>query len=108
MTKRSCLIRATSLAILGGLNGCSWDPPPRTASAVRPPGGSGSGSGGGGGRTGVNPGNTTGGRCTWAIPDRADCAGKFYNGQGITPDLEADKEPLKRAETVLSGLGDLS
>ncbi|WP_406837504.1 S41 family peptidase [Streptomyces sp. AHU1] len=35
-------------------------------------------------------------------------AGRSVDGRGITPDLEADKEPLKRAETVLSGLGDLS
>ncbi|MER5396728.1 S41 family peptidase [Streptomyces sp. NPDC002599] len=34
-------------------------------------------------------------------------AGRSVDGRGITPDLEADKEPLKRAETVLSGLGDL-
>ncbi|MFD6294842.1 S41 family peptidase [Streptomyces sp. NPDC060235] len=35
-------------------------------------------------------------------------AGRSVDGRGITPDLEADKEPLKRAETVLSGLGDPS
>ncbi|WP_328451875.1 S41 family peptidase [Streptomyces sp. NBC_00386] len=34
-------------------------------------------------------------------------AGRSVDGRGITPDLEADKEPLKRAETVVSGLGDL-
>ncbi|MFD6548134.1 S41 family peptidase [Streptomyces sp. NPDC058398] len=34
-------------------------------------------------------------------------AGRSVDGRGITPDLEADKESLKRAETVLSGLGDL-
>ncbi|MGW7606210.1 S41 family peptidase [Streptomyces sp. NPDC054766] len=35
-------------------------------------------------------------------------AGRSVDGRGITPDLEADKESLKRAETVLSGLGDPS
>ncbi|MEU4086358.1 S41 family peptidase [Streptomyces aureus] len=35
-------------------------------------------------------------------------AGRSVDGRGITPDLEADTESLKRAETVLSGLGDLS
>ncbi|MEV6196057.1 S41 family peptidase [Streptomyces sp. NPDC051920] len=35
-------------------------------------------------------------------------AGRSVDGRGITPDLEADKESLPRAETVLSGLGDLS
>ncbi|MFJ8993270.1 S41 family peptidase [Streptomyces sp. NPDC102279] len=35
-------------------------------------------------------------------------AGRSLDGRGITPDLEADKESLKRAETVLSGLGDPS
>lgn len=44
-------------------------------------------SSGSGGRIGVNPGSPTGSRCSWAIPDRADCAGKFYNGRGITPDI---------------------
>ncbi|MFD5515220.1 S41 family peptidase [Streptomyces sp. NPDC127066] len=34
-------------------------------------------------------------------------AGRSVDGRGITPDLEADKQPLERAETVLSGLGDL-
>ena len=88
MTKKSCIVCAASIAIVGGLADCSWDPPPRTGVAARPPSGSSiGGSGGGGGRTGVNPGNTTGGRCSWAIPDRADCAGKFYAGQGITPDI---------------------
>ncbi|MFF0202128.1 S41 family peptidase [Streptomyces sp. NPDC005017] len=32
-------------------------------------------------------------------------AGRGVDGRGITPDLEADGEALKRAETVLSGLG---
>ncbi|MFD6496589.1 S41 family peptidase [Streptomyces sp. NPDC060188] len=35
-------------------------------------------------------------------------AGRSVDGRGITPDLEADRESLKRAETVLSGLGDPS
>lgn len=35
-------------------------------------------------------------------------AGRSVDGRGITPDLEADKESLQRAETVLSGLGDPS
>ncbi|MFE1285555.1 S41 family peptidase [Streptomyces sp. NPDC058751] len=35
-------------------------------------------------------------------------SGRSVDGRGITPDLEADKEPLRRAGTVLSGLGDLS
>lgn len=35
-------------------------------------------------------------------------AGRSVDGRGITPDLEADKESLRRAETVLSGLGDPS
>ncbi|WP_406372296.1 S41 family peptidase [Streptomyces sp. NBC_00647] len=35
-------------------------------------------------------------------------AGRSVDGRGITPDLEADKESLKRAETVLTGLGDPS
>ncbi|MEV6020418.1 MULTISPECIES: S41 family peptidase [unclassified Streptomyces] len=35
-------------------------------------------------------------------------SGRSVDGRGITPDLEADKESLRRAETVLSGLGDLS
>ncbi|MFG2311743.1 S41 family peptidase [Streptomyces sp. NPDC048566] len=35
-------------------------------------------------------------------------AGRSVDGRGITPDLEADKQPLERAETVLSGLGDAS
>lgn len=35
-------------------------------------------------------------------------AGRSVDGRGITPDLEADKKPLERAETVLSGLGDPS
>ncbi|MFD5814504.1 S41 family peptidase [Streptomyces sp. NPDC127038] len=34
-------------------------------------------------------------------------SGRSVDGRGITPDLEADKESLERAETVLSGLGDL-
>ncbi|MDX2680889.1 S41 family peptidase [Streptomyces sp. NY05-11A] len=33
-------------------------------------------------------------------------AGHSVDGHGITPDLEADTGALKRAETVLSGLGD--
>jgi carboxyl-terminal processing protease len=32
-------------------------------------------------------------------------AGRGVDGRGITPDLEADQGALKRAETVLSGLG---
>ncbi|MFE4664205.1 S41 family peptidase [Streptomyces sp. NPDC056716] len=32
-------------------------------------------------------------------------AGRGVDGQGITPDLEADAEALERAETVLTGLG---
>jgi len=35
-------------------------------------------------------------------------SGRSVDGRGITPDLEADKESLERAETVLSGLGDAS
>ncbi|WP_079142692.1 S41 family peptidase [Streptomyces sp. LUP30] len=35
-------------------------------------------------------------------------AGRAVDGRGITPDLEADDGALKRAETVLSGLGDAS
>ncbi|MER5472750.1 S41 family peptidase [Streptomyces sp. NPDC002685] len=35
-------------------------------------------------------------------------AGRSVDGRGITPDLEADKKSLERAETVLSGLGDPS
>ncbi|MEW2161816.1 S41 family peptidase [Streptomyces sp. NPDC007084] len=35
-------------------------------------------------------------------------AGRSVDGRGITPDLEADSETLRRAETVLSGLGDPS
>ncbi|MFF3447098.1 S41 family peptidase [Streptomyces sp. NPDC002667] len=35
-------------------------------------------------------------------------SGRSVDGRGITPDLEADKQSLQRAETVLSGLGDLS
>jgi hypothetical protein len=96
VTKRSWFAPATSSMCLGALGalaataatsaGCTWDPPARTGVpvGVRP---GGSSSGGGGGRTGVNPGTVTGTRCSWAIPDRADCAGTFYNGQGITPDL---------------------
>ncbi|MFF3610183.1 S41 family peptidase [Streptomyces sp. NPDC002580] len=34
--------------------------------------------------------------------------GHSVDGRGITPDLEADKDSLERAETVLSGLGDPS
>jgi carboxyl-terminal processing protease len=34
--------------------------------------------------------------------------GRSVDGRGITPDLEADKDSLERAETVLSGLGDPS
>ncbi|GAA4996317.1 S41 family peptidase [Streptomyces siamensis] len=33
-------------------------------------------------------------------------SGRGVDGRGITPDLEADKQSLERAETVLSGLGD--
>ncbi|MEU6575938.1 S41 family peptidase [Streptomyces sp. NPDC046805] len=33
-------------------------------------------------------------------------SGHAVDGRGITPDLEADRQPLQRAETVLSGLGD--
>ncbi|MET9439778.1 S41 family peptidase [Streptomyces sp. NPDC006610] len=33
-------------------------------------------------------------------------AGRTVDGQGITPDLEADERALERAETVLDGLGD--
>ncbi|MFI8089942.1 S41 family peptidase [Streptomyces sp. NPDC086080] len=32
-------------------------------------------------------------------------SGRDVDGRGLTPDLEADKEALQRAETVLSGLG---
>ncbi|WP_217238637.1 S41 family peptidase [Streptomyces sp. AC555_RSS877] len=32
-------------------------------------------------------------------------SGRGVDGRGITPDLEADRQVLKRAETVLSGLG---
>jgi carboxyl-terminal processing protease len=32
-------------------------------------------------------------------------AGRGVDGRGITPDLDADQQVLKRAETVLSGLG---
>ncbi|MGW0968674.1 S41 family peptidase [Streptomyces sp. NPDC002516] len=35
-------------------------------------------------------------------------SGRSVDGRGITPDLEADRGSLQRAETVLSGLGDLS
>jgi carboxyl-terminal processing protease len=35
-------------------------------------------------------------------------SGRGVDGQGITPDLEADEGVLARAETVLSGLGDPS
>jgi carboxyl-terminal processing protease len=33
-------------------------------------------------------------------------SGRGVDGAGITPDLEADEQALKRAETVLGGLGD--
>jgi carboxyl-terminal processing protease len=33
-------------------------------------------------------------------------SGRAVDGQGITPDLEADQQVLERAETLLSGLGD--
>ncbi|MGW7264845.1 S41 family peptidase [Streptomyces sp. NPDC054842] len=33
-------------------------------------------------------------------------AGRTVDGRGITPDLEADQEAVRRAVTVLSGLGD--
>ncbi|MFF4348969.1 S41 family peptidase [Streptomyces sp. NPDC001530] len=35
-------------------------------------------------------------------------SGRGVDGRGITPDLEADKKSLERAETVLSGLGEAS
>ncbi|AVH58447.1 PDZ domain-containing protein [Streptomyces dengpaensis] len=35
-------------------------------------------------------------------------SGRGVDGRGLTPDLEADKESLERAETVLSGLGNAS
>ncbi|MER6785981.1 S41 family peptidase [Streptomyces sp. NPDC000658] len=35
-------------------------------------------------------------------------SGRAVDGRGITPDLEADDGALKRAETVLGGLGDAS
>ncbi|GGX65800.1 S41 family peptidase [Streptomyces minutiscleroticus] len=35
-------------------------------------------------------------------------SGRTVDGRGITPDLEADEEALRRAEAVLSGLGDPS
>ncbi|MFE9765769.1 S41 family peptidase [Streptomyces sp. NPDC005808] len=35
-------------------------------------------------------------------------SGRGVDGQGITPDLDADAQALERAETVLSGLGDAS
>ncbi|MEU9285058.1 S41 family peptidase [Streptomyces sp. NPDC048275] len=35
-------------------------------------------------------------------------SGRGVDGQGITPDLDVDTQVLERAETVLSGLGDVS
>ncbi|MEW2495995.1 S41 family peptidase [Streptomyces nodosus] len=35
-------------------------------------------------------------------------SGRSVDGHGITPDLEADRQALERAETVLGGLGDAS
>src|SRR4051812_35714370 len=35
-------------------------------------------------------------------------SGRSVDGRGITPDLDADREALEQAETVLSGLGDPS
>ncbi|MFF4542673.1 S41 family peptidase [Streptomyces sp. NPDC001406] len=35
-------------------------------------------------------------------------AGHSVDGRGITPDLEAGRQPLRRAESILGGLGDAS
>jgi hypothetical protein len=67
---------------------CAWDPPARTGTAAQ--GGGGRSGGGGPGGTGVsvtNPPTTTGDRCIFSDPDRIDCGGQLYNGQGITPDI---------------------
>jgi hypothetical protein len=67
---------------------CTWDPPARTDVASSRGGGGRSGGSGAGG-TGVTPTPTptTGDRCVWSDPDRIDCGGQLYSGQGITPDI---------------------
>jgi hypothetical protein len=67
--------------------GCTWDPPARGDAPARAGVGGRGVTIGSGGRSGVTPNPTTGDRCVWGIPDRVDCAGQFYNGQGITPDI---------------------
>ena len=86
-TARTLLIAITLWAATGAA-ACTWDPPTRTG--VTPA----SGSGGRGGSVGVTPGGggtgatpTTGDRCVWSDPDRIDCGGQLYSGQGITPDI---------------------
>jgi len=67
---------------------CTWDPPARTGTSGAGVGGHRSGTGSGG--TGVavtNPPTNTGDRCIFSDPDRIDCGGKLYSGQGITPDI---------------------
>ncbi len=66
---------------------CTWDPPARTGASAQ--GGAGRSGGTGAGGTGVTVTTppTTGDRCIWSDPDRIDCGGQLYSGQGITPDI---------------------
>ena len=92
MTHRSLIVRSlasiTWCAAAASAIACTWDPPARTGPSV---GGFAGRSGGpGAGGTGVsvtNPPTNTGDRCTFSDPDRIDCGGQLYTGQGITPDI---------------------
>ena len=69
--------------------GCTFDPPARNGdpSVHGGTGGRPANPGGGHGGNATTTTTPTGSRCAWVIPDRVDCAGTFYNGQGITPDM---------------------
>jgi hypothetical protein len=86
-TARSLLITVT-LCAAAAPAACTWDPPARSGTTSVHGGGGPGGVGvtpGGGGAAGAT--TTTGDRCIWSDPDRIDCGGQLYNGQGITPDI---------------------
>ena len=66
---------------------CTWDPPARTGTSVQGGGGRTGGGGPGGIGVTVTQPPTMGDRCIFSDPDRIDCGGQLYSGQGITPDI---------------------
>jgi hypothetical protein len=92
VTHRSPSVRTLALvtwcAAAATATACTWDPPARTdtSSAHGSAGRSGSSGPGGTGVTVTQP-PTMGDRCIWSDPDRIDCGGQLYSGQGITPDI---------------------